>query len=101
MPLEGRGAAAASRPAGRLPPSRLAGRSLVAVRMRQAANTGDLVAGSPTLVFTVNGRTTGPVYTTHDLLVRVRLSGGTVYSVDSRGRTTASPDQRARVTGRI
>lgn len=48
-----------------------------------SAQAAECPPGSPTLVFTVNGRTTGPVYTTHDLLVRVRLSGGTVYSVDS------------------
>jgi hypothetical protein len=39
--------------------------------------------GSPSLVVTVNGKTAGPVYTTKDLLVRVRLSGGTLYSVNS------------------
>ena len=31
----------------------------------------------------VNGKTSGPVYTTHDLLVRVRLSGGAYYTVNS------------------
>ena len=31
----------------------------------------------------VNGKTCGPVYTTHDLLVRARLSGGAYYSVNS------------------
>jgi hypothetical protein len=40
-------------------------------------------AGSPTLVFTVNGKTAGPVYTTHDLLARVRLSRGAFYTVES------------------
>ena len=40
-------------------------------------------AGSPTLVVMVNGKTSGPVYTTRDLLVRVRLSGGAYYSVNS------------------
>lgn len=38
--------------------------------------------GSPQPVFTVNGGA-GPVYTTHDLLVRVRLSGGALFSVES------------------
>lgn len=47
------------------------------------AQAAECPAGSPTLVFTVNGRTAGPVYTTHDLLVRVRLSGGALYTVDS------------------
>src|SRR5688572_4487730 len=48
-----------------------------------SAQAAECPPGSPTLVFTVNGKTTGPVYTTRDLLVRVRLSGGAVYSVDS------------------
>jgi hypothetical protein len=30
----------------------------------------------------VNGKTSGPVYTTHDLLVRARLSGGAFYTVE-------------------
>jgi hypothetical protein len=38
--------------------------------------------GSPTPVFTVNGKT-GPVYTSHDLLARVKLSGGALFSVNS------------------
>jgi hypothetical protein len=48
-----------------------------------SAQAAECPPGSPTLVFTVNGKTSGPVYTTKDLLVRVRLSGGTLYSVDS------------------
>ena len=35
------------------------------------------------VVVMVNGKTSGPVYTTRDLLVRVRLSGGAYYSVNS------------------
>ena len=31
----------------------------------------------------VNGNTSGPVYTTRDLLVRVRLSGGAFYTANS------------------
>jgi hypothetical protein len=47
------------------------------------AQAAECPAGSPTPVFTVNGKATGPVYTTHDLTVRVKLSGGAYYSVDS------------------
>jgi hypothetical protein len=46
-----------------------------------SAQAADCPPGSPTLVVTVNGNTTGPVYTTHDLRVRVRLSGGAFYRV--------------------
>jgi hypothetical protein len=48
-----------------------------------SAQAAECPPGSPTLVATVNGKTTGPLYTTRDLLVRVRLSGGAVFSVDS------------------
>lgn len=48
-----------------------------------SAQAGDCPPGSPTLVVMVNGKTSGPVYTTHDLLVRARLSGGAYYSVNS------------------
>jgi hypothetical protein len=34
-------------------------------------------------VVTVNGKASGPVYTTHDLLVRVKLSGGAFTTVNS------------------
>jgi hypothetical protein len=47
------------------------------------AHAAECPPGSPTLVVTVNGKTAGPVYTTRDLLVRARLSGGAIYSVDS------------------
>lgn len=47
-----------------------------------SAHAAECPPGSPTLVVTVNGKTAGPVYTTKDLLVRVRLSGGALYSVD-------------------
>jgi hypothetical protein len=47
------------------------------------AQAAECPPGSPTLVVTVNGKTSGPVYTTHDLLVRVRLSGGAFTTVDS------------------
>jgi hypothetical protein len=47
-----------------------------------SAQAAECPPGSPTLVVTVNGKS-GPVYTTHDLLVRVRLSGGAFYTVDS------------------
>jgi hypothetical protein len=48
-----------------------------------SAQAAECPAGSPTLVAMVNGKTSGPVYTTRDLLVRVRLSGGADYTVDS------------------
>jgi hypothetical protein len=48
-----------------------------------SAQAAECPPGSPTLVTTVNGNTSGPVYTTHDLLVRVRLSGGAFSTVDS------------------
>ena len=48
-----------------------------------SAQAAECPPGSPALVFTVNGKTTGPVYTTKDLLVRVRLSGGAIYTVNS------------------
>jgi len=47
--------------------------------------------GSPTPVFTVNGKASGPVYTTRDLTVRVKLSGGAYYSVDSLNVTGIRP----------
>ena len=47
------------------------------------ASAAECPPGSPTLVTMVNGNTSGPVYTTRDLLVRVRLSGGAFYTVDS------------------
>jgi hypothetical protein len=47
------------------------------------AQAAECPPGSPTLVVMVNGNTSGPVYTTHDLLVRVRLSGGAFYTVNS------------------
>jgi hypothetical protein len=48
-----------------------------------SAQAAECQPGSPTLVTLVNGKTSGPVYTTRDLLVRVRLSGGAFYTVDS------------------
>jgi hypothetical protein len=48
-----------------------------------SAQAAECSAGSPTLVVTVNGKTSGPVYTTRDLLVRARLSGGAFYRVNS------------------
>jgi hypothetical protein len=48
-----------------------------------SAQAAECPPGSPTLVVMVNGNTSGPVYTTHDLLVRVRLSGGAYYTVNS------------------
>lgn len=56
---------------------------LVPAPAARAQGTGSCPPGSPTLVFTVNGKTAGSVYTTHDLLVRVRLSGGALYTVES------------------
>jgi hypothetical protein len=47
-----------------------------------AQTPGPCPDGSPTLVLTVNGRAE-PVYTTHDLLVRAKLSGGAYFSVVS------------------
>ena len=47
------------------------------------AQAAECPPGSPTLVIMVNGKTAGPVYTTHELLVRVRLSGGAYYTVNS------------------
>lgn len=55
----------------------------VAVLPAARAQAADCPAGSPTLVVTVNGKTSGPVYTTRDLLVRARLSGGAFYTVNS------------------
>ena len=48
-----------------------------------SAQAAECPPGSPSLVVTVNGKASGPVYTTHELLVRARLSGGAFYSVDS------------------
>ena len=48
-----------------------------------SAQAAECPPGSPTLVVMVNGKTSGPVYTTRDLLVRARLSGGAFYTVDS------------------
>lgn len=47
------------------------------------AQAAECPPGSPALVTMVNGNTSGPVYTTRDLLVRVRLSGGAFYTVNS------------------
>ena len=46
------------------------------------AQAAECPPGSPTLVFTVN-RKTEPVYTTHELMVRVKLSGSAYFSVNS------------------
>lgn len=68
---------------------RLAGRLVLAVAVALVvlpaaiAQAAECPPGSPTLVVMVNGNTSGPVYTTRDLLVRVRLSGGAFYTVDS------------------
>jgi hypothetical protein len=48
-----------------------------------SAQAAECPPGSPTLVVTVNGKTSGPVYTTRDLFVRARLSGGAFYTVQS------------------
>ena len=48
-----------------------------------SAQAAECPPGSPTLVVLANGKTSGPVYTTHDLLVRARLSGGAYYTVNS------------------
>ena len=48
-----------------------------------SAQAAECPAGSPTLVVMVNGKTSGLVYTTRDLLVRTRLSGGAFYTVES------------------
>ena len=58
---------------------------MLALTLAPAASsqtTGPCPPGSATAVFTVNGKT-GPVYTTHDLLVRVKLSGGAYFTVNS------------------
>ena len=55
----------------------------LALILPTTAQAAECPPGSPTLVVTVNGKTTGPVYTTHDLLVRVRLSGGAFFTVNS------------------
>jgi len=57
--------------------------ALLAVALPASAQAAECPPGSPTLVVMVNGNTSGPVYTTHDLLVRVRLSGGAYYAVES------------------
>jgi hypothetical protein len=66
-------------------PARSVWLAVVAVALLPAASAqaAECPPGSPTLVTMVNGQTSGPVYTTHDLLVRVRLSGGAFYTVDS------------------
>lgn len=46
------------------------------------AQAAECPPGSPTLVFTVN-RKTEPVYTTHELMVRVKLSGSAYFTVNS------------------
>jgi hypothetical protein len=56
-----------------------------------SAQAADCPPGSPTLVVTVNGKTSGPVYTTRDLLVRTRLSGGALYTVNSFNVTGLRP----------
>ena len=56
---------------------------LLAVAFPASAQAAECPPGSPTLVVMVNGKTSGPVYTTRDLLVRVRLSGGAYYSVNT------------------
>jgi hypothetical protein len=48
-----------------------------------SAQAAECPPGSATLVVMVNGKTSGPIYTTRDLLVRVRLAGGAYYTVDS------------------
>jgi hypothetical protein len=48
-----------------------------------SAQAAECPPGSPTLVVTVTGKTSGPVYTTRDLLVRTRLSGGAFHRVES------------------
>jgi hypothetical protein len=55
----------------------------VAALPAASAQAAECPPGSPTLVVMVNGKTSGPVYTTHDLLVRARLSGGAYYGVNS------------------
>jgi hypothetical protein len=47
-----------------------------------SAQAAECPPGSPTLVFTVN-RKTEPVYTTHELTVRVKLSGSAYFTVNS------------------
>jgi hypothetical protein len=60
------------------------------------ARAAECPPGSPTLVTTVNGKASGPVYTTHDLLVHVKLSGGAFTRVDSLNvtglRSVPKPD---------
>jgi hypothetical protein len=56
---------------------------LLAVALPASAQAAECPPGSPTLVVMVNGKTSGPVYTTRDLLVRVRLSGGAFYTVNT------------------
>src|SRR4051794_21727133 len=57
--------------------------ALLVLAVPAGAQAAECPPGSPTLVVTVNGKTSGPVYTTRDLLVRVRLSGGAYYAVNS------------------
>ena len=77
--------------------------ALLAVALPASAHAAECPPGSPTLVVTVNGKTSGPVYTTRDLLVRVRLSGGaftTVNSFDVTGmRRVAKPDDEEELPG--
>jgi len=55
----------------------------LALGVPASAQAAECPPGSPTLVVMVNGKTSGPVYTTRDLLVRARLSGGAFYTVNS------------------
>jgi hypothetical protein len=68
----------------------------LALCLPSSALADECPPGSPTLVTMVNGKTSGPVYTTRELLVRVRLSGGAFYTVDrfevSGLRQLAHPD---------
>jgi hypothetical protein len=57
--------------------------ALLVVALPASAQAAECPPGSPTLVIMVNGKTSGPVYTSRDLLVRARLSGGAYYSVNS------------------
>jgi len=60
----------------------LVGLLALALLPAASAHAAECPPGSPTPVFTVNGKQQ-PVYTTHDLIARVKLSGGADYNADS------------------
>ena len=77
--------------------------AVVALLPAATADAAECPPGSPTIVTFVNGQTSGPLYTTRDLFVRVRLSGGAYYTVNgfdvSGMRRIPPPDDGAVIDG--